>query len=243
MSLQLVTNVADDLRPDSITGIFGSKVWYVHDGRNAWHRTWVERYTDGCLHLGLREAQLYCEGLRTRGSVFCIQERPSIRIETATGVLVVTEVSTKRPLACYSPVAVDSATPEDLAFFGVDGPAPLRIGESLTSLAMSFRTAAPFWREPLPKDDTIVLAWVQRSKLISIYTRGDGQSEVLDRREPELLDNSPMYGYRSNSVGGNYLLAWNKRQSKVSQAGVLSVLSRAGHAVSVSHLDPARGEA
>ena len=56
------------------------KIYYVFQGRNAWHSTWITQYNNGCMHINLDNAKKYAESLRACGSVFYIREIPALII-------------------------------------------------------------------------------------------------------------------------------------------------------------------
>jgi len=73
-------------------------LYYLFRGRNAWHATWVQHYTEGSLNTSLAAAQRVAEQWRAQGSVFTIDEHPALICETTAGTLAVTQINTKRPL-------------------------------------------------------------------------------------------------------------------------------------------------
>jgi hypothetical protein len=132
---------------------------------------------------------------------------------------------------------------EDLKFAGIESPSPLRVGGNLVSAARSFRITNPFWRNPKPEAESVVLAWIERASLITAYKAPNGGYEFHNASRPDLLDNSPMYSYVSQPMGGDYLLGWNKKASKVSKQGVLTALGRSGCLAPVVELGSKPSEA
>ena len=52
-----------DLTKTQITGIHSCALYFVTTGRNAWHSTWVQQYTNGCMHSSIASAKQYTEKL------------------------------------------------------------------------------------------------------------------------------------------------------------------------------------
>jgi len=77
-------------------------LYYLFNGRNAWHSTWITRYTEGCMHSDLQSAKDTAEKRRVQGSVFYIAELPAPIFSSAAGIIAVTEINSARPLSGYA---------------------------------------------------------------------------------------------------------------------------------------------
>src|SRR5208337_4336907 len=102
------------------------KLYYLTQGRNAWHNTWRKSYLDkSSFHLELWEAQEAAEPLRVQGSTWTIMELPACSFISRRHSLLITEINTNRPLATFC---------EDIESVG---------GASLLSLAQAFCPTKP----------------------------------------------------------------------------------------------------
>ena len=100
--MRIITAIdIDKLYKRGVVSINLVKLFYVHYGRNAWNSTWIQRYTNGCMHLSFSSACEYAERNRVSGSVFYIREIPSIWICGEKFNLFVTEINTDKPLFKY----------------------------------------------------------------------------------------------------------------------------------------------
>lgn len=87
-------------------------LYYVYSGRNAWHSTWITRYTLGCMHTNFESAKAFVERERVQGSLFYIQKLPSLIIEGTKNILYVTQINSNNPLCGYSSDAVTAIAPK-----------------------------------------------------------------------------------------------------------------------------------
>ncbi len=167
------------------------KVYYVWTGRNAWWNTWSTRYSTGCFHRTLESAKTFCEGRRVQGTVFYIDELPSLAVLASGCTLVVSEINTTDFLARF------------------DFQCLLLITKALPVASMTlkqmwylFNAKGALWPSGYPQNN---------STFVSLCY--DSESFETIQRPQELLS------YRSSSVGPNYFLSWyhrpfeNKRSS------------------------------
>ena len=121
------------------------KVYYVWAGRNAWWNTWSTRYSPGCFHRTLKDAKAFCEGLRVQGTVFYIDELPSLGFLARDRTLVVSEINTESFLRRFDTNRLTSIT------------TALPVATmTLNQMRYLFRVESPLWpsnypREPLNK--------------------------------------------------------------------------------------------
>lgn len=73
-------------------------VYFVYKGRNAYHSTWIRRYSDGCLHASIESAKSYCETERTNGTVFTISRLPALAFTAGDKIFAVTEIEVRKNL-------------------------------------------------------------------------------------------------------------------------------------------------
>lgn len=69
------------------------KVYYVEDGRNAWHSTWVRRYYANRCFDELDEAKVSVESMRVEGSTWTICESPALVYRGGLTTLAIVDVS------------------------------------------------------------------------------------------------------------------------------------------------------
>jgi len=74
------------------------KLYYLHDGRNAWWSIWVQRYKDECVFTSMYTAKNTAERRRVQGSVFYILEMPGLLFEGPGFDMCVTEINTEHIL-------------------------------------------------------------------------------------------------------------------------------------------------
>jgi hypothetical protein len=98
----------------SLEAVQAVSLYYLHHGRNAWHSTWVSKYREGCMHSDEQSAKASAEEQRTQGSVFNISRIPAVLFVSSSGSIAVTEINSLRPLAGYSPDAVNTHSNPDI---------------------------------------------------------------------------------------------------------------------------------
>lgn len=195
-----------------------AKLYYVHDGRNAWYATWVQRYLDGCMHTTLDSAKDYAESLRVQGSVFYIYEKPALVIEADEIVLAVTQINCTDVLAGYSATAVG----EDVGFgrkkIANVANNYLRRGRSLEGAFLSFDADSRFWRSS------------PTGSVIRVFGR-----TTLKAFEP-VPDRCR--GYQSFSNGSYYRLGWSERSNEVRSASLRRLFGFRGRPKAVKRKEP-----
>lgn len=174
-------------------------IYFVHNGRNAWHSTWVQKYYPGCMHSTLEEAMEYCEEKRTNGSVFYIIEMPVIIVCINYGKLIVAQINAGRPLASYSPPWLSNKN-ECTLQEGGDTPSTI---EEITA---SLNTGSVHWEAPQQKNQPVILLWLF-----------DPDAKMAT------ITGSPLATYKSASHGAKYQLGWNKLQKSISPTKVIEV--------------------
>jgi hypothetical protein len=197
-----------ELANSNVESITTSLLYYVITGRNAWHSTWITRYTENCLHASLEQAKEHVEKKRTQGTVFSIKELPAIIFRSTNGCLVVTQINSLNPLAGYSPNATTPNVEPGLT--KIDGALDNYICRDAPILgaALSFSPESRFWlTKPSPTNSIITIA--TDDSLISF-------SELPDR---ELSIRT------SFSHGGNCSLGWTLKSSGVIKTGVSRILT------------------
>lgn len=119
-------------------------IYYIITGRNAWHSTWIQLYSKGCMHTTIHSAISYAEKLLTRGTVFTIFEYPALQFITEIGHILVTQINTERPLANYSPDAIRSKPPQGTRLMDGFCDNYLTKGAIVSGAALSFNWSSRF---------------------------------------------------------------------------------------------------
>jgi hypothetical protein len=195
---------------NQLKGISRGLIYYVHTGRNAWHSTWVTRYTNGCMHTTLESAKEYAETKRTRGTVFYIKQLPCLIFRSQNTCVLITEINNENPLSGYSPNAITNEIPygHDKIEESLDN--YLKIGAPTNGVALSFLPSSRFWNvRPSPKDSVIILS--NNKPDLSI----------------EKVSSDCLLEYKSSSSGGNFYLGWFKAESEVKRLAVLQIYRKA----------------
>lgn len=169
------------------------KLYYLHDGRNAWWTTWVQRYYNGCMHSSLWDAQRHAERMRVQGSVFYIVELPAVILEGDSLVCAITQINTTSVLAGYSCHAVTPDAPPGYRLRDDARENYLTVGSPLRGAYASFDPVSRFWRRQPPLVDAVIRVF------------GSGRLE-----EFEGMGRGPMRRYKSQSVGRAYQLSWTR---------------------------------
>lgn len=170
-------------------------LYYLHNGRNAWHSTWVKQYSEGCMHSDERSAKESVERKRTQGSVFYISQLPALLFRSKSGLLAVTEINTLHPFSGYSANAVSKLNAPGTNL--IDGALDCYIvtGAPMLGVALSFQQNSRFWsRRPPPRNSVIVVGTEETSTVFSS------------------MEHYGSTTFRSYSNGSAYLLGWSNAQ-------------------------------
>jgi hypothetical protein len=189
---------ADDLRY-MVRAVKVVKIFYVSTGRNAWWSTWITRYTPGCMHSTIESAKEFCEDRRVQGTVFYIDELPSLAFFAPERALVVSEINTDEFLG-------------RLDFKGLTNLTTVLPVSSMTLHQMTFvfKPESPLWPESYPREDSSILSFCSAPLTLAEVSSKDEFSSLA-----------------SSSVGPNYHLNWSTRpfsKSRSSLHGIASAL-------------------
>lgn len=188
---------------DVVSRIKTGILYFVFSGRNAWHSTWVQKYTDGCMHTNLQSAKNYVETKRVQGTVFNIIQLPCLIIESNDLKLYFTEINTSDPLSGYSPQAVTNSPPQGYKLVDNFKDNYLNNREQLCNIILSFNRNSRFWKVKPSANNSIQIFISQN---ISAY-----ETENI----PENL-----ISYRSVSVGKKFKLSWKNNKSNVKSLSI-----------------------
>jgi hypothetical protein len=204
--VKLESILPSDLDKSPVKEISCGAIYYAYTGRNAWHSTWITRYTNGCMHTTIESAKKYAERLRTRGTVFYIRQLPCLVIKSDDNQIIITEINSTNPLAGYSENAISNHLP--VGHKKIDGARDnyLTIGSPINGLAMSFLPNSRFWvKRPSPRNSVIILSGKEIVTTI------------------ENIDPTKQQAYQSFSNGGNYLLGWRSIEVNVQGEAILNL--------------------
>lgn len=159
------------------------KLYYVWTGRNAWWYTWSTKYSKGCFHRTLESAKEFCESRRVQGTVFYIDELPSLAFFAPDRALIVSEINTERFLGTYNVRRLSSIT---------------------TAFPVSTMTLRQFWYLFRVESDLWPLEHPKRnSSFVSFYRGGESFEKVAVEQE--------LASFQSYSEGPRFFLRWRQR--------------------------------
>ena len=179
--------------------------FYVHTGRNAWHSTWIARYSPGCMHTTLKSAKSYAETKRVQGTTFNISELPALIISSYIGSVVVTQINSKNPLAGYSRNAVRLTHHSHELMEGHLNDY-LITGAPIYGAILSFERDSRFWKHPPPLSNSLII------------------TETPEIDPDTIKIKAESLNYKSFSQGGQYTMGWRTYESDVSPSGIAGLL-------------------
>ena len=184
-------------------------LYYVFNGRNAWHSTWITRYTPWCMHSDLESAKDTAGYQRTQGSKFYIFELPALVFRSAAGAIAVTEINSDNPLEDYSADAVEQYPQDGREKMNGARDCYIARGAPMLGAARSFGRMSRFWKySPSLRDHVIVVA-------------SDDPNETLAP-----LKEATLQLWQSWSHGGAYRLGWSSRDDNISSEAVRTLAAR-----------------
>ena len=173
------------------------KLFHVVAGRNAWHATWSERYTDGSLHTTLSSAKEYAETKRVQGSLFEVIERPALQFQSNESSIFVTEINAKEPLSRLNLAELAKI----LSVLSLNT-------MTLQQCSRLFRASSPLWGANYPREDSAILGF-KRDKVALEPITAASQFEIS----------------QSKSRGATYKLDWHERPAPFVLTTLLQVYS------------------
>ncbi len=159
------------------------RLFYVTTGRNAWWSTWITRYSPGCMHSTIKSAKTFCEQRRVQGTVFYIDELPSLAFVVPERALVISEINTDEFLGRLDFTRLTSLT------------TVLPVSSmTLRQMTYVFRPESPLWPPSYPQKDSTILSFCSKPETLA-----------------EVLPNDQLFSWASSSTGPNYHLNWSTR--------------------------------
>lgn len=74
------------------------RIFFCSRGRNAWHSTWIRRYSKKSMHSTAKSAFESAEEQRGPGNVFYVRELPALRVNLADVSILITEINSTVPM-------------------------------------------------------------------------------------------------------------------------------------------------
>lgn len=192
----------------SLHDVASIKIYYCLLGRNAWHSTWIRRYSNNCMHLTIESAKKYAESLRNNGSVFFIYEIPALLLDTQDYAVIITQINEDCPLRQYSMKGAKKIG------YGVKEKKDkysenyIVRGAPMDRVISSFLPDSRFWKAQQPLKDSIIF----------LYTRFQENAILLSHEKPK--------AWKSFSIGKNYCLGWIPMNSNVSARSVRGIFRK-----------------
>ena len=183
MELIAASHAQDDDLRYLVRDVKAVKLYYVTTGRNAWWSTWITRYSPGCMHSTMDSAKAFCEARRVQGTVFYIDELPSIAFIAENRALIVSEINTESFLKRLDAKRLTSIT----TVFPVST-------MTLRQMTYVFRPESPLWPTDYPRQDSAILSFCSASGTLA-----------------ELSAKEELSSYASSSSGPGYYLGWSTR--------------------------------
>lgn len=122
------------LMNSSLLAVEGAVVYMLISGRNAWHSTWITRYSKNiAFYSSLQGAKSQAELLRRQGSVFYVRQVPVLLVRTTEGAVVQAEFHSR---TCFGKWDITA------------GSELLRIGTPTSRLLSGLGPDSELWRPP-----------------------------------------------------------------------------------------------
>ncbi len=195
----------------SVQAVEAVRIYYCYRGRNAYWSIWAKHYFPGCMHSSLASAQTFAESRRAQGSVFYVEQLPSLLLSTGQICALITQINASHadsphPLKDYSYLALSEndgwvhrvASNTKLVALGK--------GEVLADVLSSFASDSNFWIVPQPRRDSVIMvAW-------------SGSTNDF-----ETLDSKNLRCWISKSIGPNYRLQWREEFTSTRSLAVMNL--------------------
>lgn len=198
-----IHSICESYVSHTVKSVSLGKLYFVHKGRNAWHRTWIQRYqADYSVVSSLDEAKLHAENFRGQGTVCYIRELPCIVFKGVSddgpGVLCITELETDKILT----------RPKNLSSWVTRSKDTIRFEDVLKLTTNSYQ----YWKHD--KSET------KNRAIISLKPEifGVPKIEVIGAKNLK-----PLLYWESYSLGGEYRLGWHQRGTCFNTNGVQKV--------------------
>ncbi|WP_153135353.1 hypothetical protein [Paraburkholderia agricolaris] len=181
-------------------------IFFLHDGRNAWHSTWVQRYTSDAFWASFRDAAQRASAKRVQGSKFFIHHVPAVLFRARTAELLAVDINTDAP---FSYLEGQGTRPKRNYSIAVGGDAvSLALGMTLHAIANHLNHLDKTDARNGPARGQVILEFGKRS---------EGEFKPLEQ--------SKFLSYVSVPVAGFSSLGWSHQTSTIDGAGVLRLIA------------------
>ena len=179
------------------------RIYYCYRYRNAYQGP-AQHYSPGCMHQTRSSAERFAEDWRAQGSVFYVEQRPSLLLVARDYCVVVIQINSDNPLKDYSYLAL----PEKMGWISRKASDTEQVvltrGIKLEAPVSSFAPYSNFWVVPQPPHSSVV------------FVTTDGASDSF-----EALGDQPLLKWKSESI--NNILQWREVKPSVSGRAVLNL--------------------
>ena len=187
------------------------KTYYVIEGRNAWHSTWVQKYIHlKSFYANLKDARKFAELNRKPGSVFYINVIPGILIKTEKCNALVTQINSQSPFSKYSLERVEDDKSLTKPLEHPRLKVFLRKGVPLNIALRSFDPRGQNWLSRQSTFNNIIVEY--------------GYEEDLSWDDFGVGDAAK---FRSYSQGSYYLLGWKPSKDGVDASAIILTVDKA----------------
>ena len=197
----------EHFRGEHIRQLSARYLYFVVGGRNAWHSTWISRYSPGSMHLTFSSAAAHAERSRVQGTVFTIQQLPALEFVAEAGRVYVTQINEATPLRAYSAHAIEALSAH------VSRSTDIRdnymaVGAPVVRAVRSFSYDSRFWRNAPPSNDSVLVLGCLRSK---------SKSEKIKK---EIIKQ-----WSSRSIGTDRPLSWGEQKANRTASAVMYLVT------------------
>ncbi|MDH7975697.1 hypothetical protein QH494_26220, partial [Sphingomonas sp. AR_OL41] len=153
-------------------------ILFLSIGRNAWHSTWIRRYSSGDFFRDGRKVQSVVEARKTRGTVFYMDVLPAFQIGFGDRKFLLTEINTNEPFR-----NIDLST--------------VRYGlmvENLSGFLKRIEPPSSLWKPEQPAANRVILQEVSKEFI-------DLTSYTMLAKGVDARNNPPIGKYRRDIIG------------------------------------------
>lgn len=159
------------------------RIFFCIKGRNAWHSTWVRRYTEKSMHSTVKSAFGWAEEQRGPGNVFYVMGLPALRINLADVSILVTEINSPAPMnwGLRSPHWVEALT-SGRRFRGFIELCYDRLAKEASEYEnlVLFRTERNLYLDPISNGHEMLPSWKSSAVGAKRYLNWGPQTQTTD---------------------------------------------------------------
>ena len=193
----------------SVQTVEAVRIYYCYRGRNAYWSIWAKHYFPGSMHSSLASAQTFAESQRAQGSVFYIEQLPSLLLSTGQICALITQINTSdtpHPLKDYSYLALSEKDGWVHRVAINTKLVALAKGEILAYVLSSFAWDSNFWIVRQPRRDSVIM----------VASSGSA-------KDFEELDSQKLRCWISKSTGPKESLQWREEFTSTRSLAVMNL--------------------